>query len=89
MSASNIAQCEKDAQNRGGKARYCIVIVNTTQQAILTSLDNRDLRRKVFESSIHRADGTGKYSTYDIVVEIAKLRAARLQGSAQSKGDVN
>ena len=75
LSEADIAQCKKDAESRGGKAPYAIVIVNTTQQAPLASLDNRELRRKVFEASVHRADGTGKYNTYPIVVEIAKLRA--------------
>ena len=82
LSEADIAQCKKDAESRGGKAPYCIVIVNTTQQAILTNLENRDLRRKVFEASVHRADGTGEFNTYPLVVEIAKLRAekAKLMG---------
>ncbi len=75
LSQADIAQCRKDAESRGGKAPYCIVITNTTQQAVLASLDNRDLRRRVYEASRHRADGTRQYNTYPIVVEIAKLRA--------------
>lgn len=82
LSEADIAQCKKDAESRGSKAPYCIVIVNTTQQAILTNLENRDLRRRVFEASVHRADGTGEFNTYPLVVEIAKLRAekAKLMG---------
>ncbi len=82
LSEADIAQCKKDAENLGGKAPYAIVIINTTQQPLLTSLDNRDLRRKVFEASLHRADGTNTHNTYPIVVEIAKLRAeqAKLMG---------
>ena len=79
LSEADIAQCAKDAENLGKKAPYAIVIVNTTQQAILTSLDNRELRKKVFEASVHRADGTGKYNTYPIVCEIAKLRAEQAE----------
>ena len=75
LTEADIAQCEKDAESRGGKAPYAIVIVNTTQQPLLASLDNRELRRQVFEASVHRADGTGQYNTFPIVVEIAKLRA--------------
>ena len=76
LSEADIAQCAKDAESRGGKAPYAIVIVNTTQQAPLASLDNRELRKKVYEASIHRADGTNpKYNTFPIVCEIAKLRA--------------
>ena len=79
LSDADIAQCQKDAESRGGKAPYAIVIVNTTQQAPLASLDNRELRKKVYEASIHRADGTGKYNTFPLVVEIAKLRAEKAE----------
>ena len=77
LTDADIEQCKKDAESRGGKAPYAIVIVNTTQQPLLTSLDNRELRRKVYEASIHRSDGTGDYNTYSIVSEIAKLRAEK------------
>ncbi len=79
LSEADIAQCAKDAESRGKKAPYAIVIVNTTQQAPLASLDNRELRKKVYEASIHRADGTSKYNTFPIVVEIAKLRAEQAE----------
>ena len=75
LSEADIAQCQKDAEGRGGKAPYAIVIVNTTQQPILASLDNRDLRKRVYEASIHRADGTNKHNTFALASEIAKLRA--------------
>ena len=78
LSDADIAQCKKDAESRGSKSEYCIVIINTTQQPILASLQNRDLRRKVFEASIHRADATNpKYNTFNIVTELAKLRAEK------------
>ena len=79
LSEADIAQCAKDAESRGGKAPYAIVIVNTTQQAPLASLDNRELRKRVFEAAVHRADGTGKYNTFPLVVEIAKLRAEQAE----------
>lgn len=79
LSDADIEQCKKDAESRGGKAPYAIVIANTTQQALLASLDNRDLRRQVYEASVHRTDGTGKHNTYAIVCEIAKLRAEQAE----------
>lgn len=80
LSDADIAQCKKDAESLGNKAPYCIVIVNTTQQAILTNLQNRELRRKVYMASIHRADDTDpKFNTFPIVTEIAKLRAEKGQ----------
>ena len=79
LNNADIEQCKKDAESRGGKAPYAIVIVNTTQQPLLASLDNRDLRRQVYEASIHRSDGTGKINTYPLVCEIAKLRAEQAE----------
>ena len=80
LSEADLAQCRKDADSRGGKAAYAIVIVNTTQQAILASLDNRKLRKRVYEASIHRADGTKKeHNTFALACEIAKLRAEQAE----------
>ena len=78
LSEADISQCKKDAESRGSKSPYCIVIINTTQQPILTNLQNRELRRKVYMASIHRADGTNPdFNTFPIVTEIAKLRAEK------------
>ncbi len=79
LSEADIAQCQKDAESRGGKSPYAIVIINTTQQPLLSSLDNRELRKRVFEASIHRADGTNKHNTFPLVCEIAKLRAEQAE----------
>lgn len=77
LSEGDVAQCRKDAQSLGAKAPYCIVIANTTQQPLLASLRNRDLRRRLYEASLHRADGTGEYNTFPIVAELARLRAEK------------
>ena len=78
LSEADIAQCKKDAEMRGSKKPYCIVIINTTQQPILASLQSRELRKKVFMASIHRADGTNpEFNTFPIVTELAKLRAEK------------
>lgn len=79
LSEGAIAQCRKDAESRGGKAPYCIVITNTTQQPILANLENRRLRERVYNASIHRTDGTGEYNTFPVIVEITKLRAEKAQ----------
>lgn len=79
LSETDIAQCKKDAEGRSGKAPYCIVITNTTQQPILASLENRALRERVYNASIHRTDGTGTYNTFPFIVEIARLRAEKAE----------
>ncbi len=79
LSDADIAQCKKDAESRGGKAPYCVVIINTTQQPILASLARTaTFAAGVYEASIHRADATNpEFNTFPIVTEIAKLRAEK------------
>lgn len=48
---STLAQAAKDA----GKEGYLITLVNTTRQPILTSLNKRSLRQRVWETSANRA----------------------------------
>ncbi len=81
LSEADIAQCQKDAQSLGGKAPYCIVILNTTQQPCLSSLSNRETRRRVFMASVNRANGQGNaaYDTRSIVSQIVSLRAEKAQ----------
>lgn len=77
LSESQIKQLSADAQSHGNKAPYYIVITNTTQQPILASLQNRALREKVFNASIHRSDETAEHNLFPLVTELANLRARK------------
>lgn len=77
LSDAQKAQCKADAESAGGKAPYYIVVTNTTQQSILASLDNRALRERVYNASIHRTDETSSFNTWGIVTELSKLRAQK------------
>ncbi|WP_407264252.1 M3 family metallopeptidase [Tenacibaculum maritimum] len=57
---------------------YEIQLINTTQQPILQSLENRTLRKQLFEKSIHRTD-TGAYDTRELVKKMVLLRAKKAQ----------
>lgn len=71
---ASLAAAAEDA----GKEGYMITLVNTTRQPILSSLDNRALRRKTWETSAHRAADTNG----PLLVRMAELRAdkAKLLG---------
>ncbi len=72
---------ENIKKSKKEKDSYKIALLNTTQQPLLQSLEDRGARKKLFESSIHRADGK-KHNTEDILLEMALLRAekARILG---------
>ncbi|MGB6137717.1 MAG: M3 family metallopeptidase, partial [Shewanella sp.] len=77
------------AAKAAGKTGYMITLVNTTTQPLLSSLKNRDLRQKLWETSAYRAMDTNS----PINIKIAGLRAekAKLLGyptwAAYSLGD--
>ncbi|OAD45019.1 M3 family metallopeptidase [Polaribacter atrinae] len=71
LSDEKIASIEKDGT-------YEIQLINTTQQPSLQTLENRDVRKKLFEKSIHRTDA-GEYDTSDLVLKMALLRAQKAQ----------
>ena len=86
LSDDAIAGARAEAQTRGHRDGYLIPLVLPTRQPTLTRLRNRELRRRVFEASVHRAaDGDGTTpTTSTLAVRIARVRAerARLLGFA-------
>lgn len=63
----------KSAAEGADKEGYMISLVNTTRQPILTSLENRELRKKIWEKSATRAmDVNGP-----IILELTHLRAEK------------
>ncbi len=69
---------ESQIENLKDGDGYKISITNTTQQPLLQSFSNRELREKIFNSSLHRTD-KGANSTLAIISEIAELRAEKAQ----------
>ncbi|WKE64067.1 M3 family metallopeptidase [Gallaecimonas kandeliae] len=61
------------AAKAAGKEGYLISLVNTTRQPILGSLENRELRQKIWETSAHRAMG----SNGPVILKEAELRAEK------------
>lgn len=76
LSAAQITAAANAAKERGHEGKYLLSITNTTRQPILTSLNNRDLRQRVWEASANRAQ-SGENSNTDIVSRLAQLRAER------------
>ena len=60
-----------------GESGYAIRLVNTTQQPVMASLNNRDARKKVFEASMNRCSNSDKYDTRALITELAQVRAKK------------
>ncbi|MCL1090482.1 M3 family metallopeptidase [Shewanella profunda] len=61
------------AAKAAGKTGYLINLVNTTRQPILSSLNNRELRQRVWEASAHRSVITNG----PLIVKMAQIRAKK------------
>ncbi|TDQ23828.1 M3 family metallopeptidase [Tenacibaculum caenipelagi] len=58
------------------EGKYEVQLINTTQQPLLQTLENREVRKELFEKSIHRT-GAGEYDTSDLVKKMVFLRAKK------------
>ncbi len=63
----------KSAAEAAGKTGYMITLVNTTRQPVLGSLENRELRKKVWEASAYRLQDANS----PIVKKLVSLRAEK------------
>ena len=77
LSDAQIAAAASTAADRGLDGQYVIALQNTTQQPMLSSLDNRDTRKALFEKSWNRTVGGGANDTRGLVKTIATLRAQK------------
>jgi peptidyl-dipeptidase Dcp len=83
LPAAQIAAAADAATARGLAGKWLIALQNTTMQPALSLLQDRALRRRIFEASIARAIGDGSDNTH-VIAQIVRLRAerARLLGYA-------
>ncbi|MBW3139638.1 M3 family metallopeptidase [Ferrimonas balearica] len=66
----------KAAAEKAGKEGYLLTLTNTTRQSALSSLDNRELRQRLWEASAFRAT-SGEADNQAVLIEIAQLRAEK------------
>lgn len=76
LTESEITSAANDAKAAGHEGKYLINITNTTRQPVLASLENRELRQRIWEASANRGL-TGENETASLVARLAQLRAER------------
>lgn len=72
------------AESRGLVGKYVIPLLNTTQQPLMSALENRALRERMLRTSMSRGSNGSEFDNRELVSRIAQLRAehARLLGFA-------
>lgn len=93
LSEGDIAAAAQDAAARKLDGKWLLALQNTTQQPVLASLKDRDLRAKILDASETRTEHNDENDTRKTIQRLAQLRAqkARLLGfdtyAAYSLGD--
>ena len=77
LSPDDVASAAAAAEASGATGKYLLTLVLPTPQPALAKLKNRDVRRRLFEGSVHRGFRGNANSTLEIAAEIAALRAER------------
>lgn len=72
-----ITAAENEAEARDMPGRFVIPLLNTSGQPPLASLQIRDLRQRILETSISRGSRGGEYDNRETLTEVLRLRAER------------
>ena len=76
MSEAEITAAAEGAKARGQEGKYVIEVTNTTRQPVLSVLENRELRKKVWEASAYRGT-TGETDNRPLVARLTQIRAEK------------
>ena len=84
MAADDVASAAEAARAAGHDGKYLLTLIQPSNQPALASLENRDVRRRLYEASISRGSSGGSVDVLDLVKSMVALRAekARLLGFA-------
>ena len=82
LNDGEIAAAAQDAKSRGLDGKWVIPLQNTTQQPLLVSLADRDVRKQLFDNSWTRTEKGDDNDTRATITRMAELRAeqAKLLG---------
>jgi peptidyl-dipeptidase Dcp len=77
LSENEIAAAAAAAKERGHEGKWLIGMVNFTGNPVLDSLTNRDLRKKIMEASLLKANRANENDNKPVLLKMVKLRAER------------
>ncbi len=78
LSDGQIAAAAALAADRGHDGHYMLTVSNTTGVPIISQLDNRDVRERIYRASVDR-NQSGENSTLPLIQEVITLRNRRAQ----------
>jgi len=77
LSDNEIAAAAAAAKDRGHDGKWLIGMVNFTGNPVLDSLTNRELRKKIMQASLLKANRPNENDNKPVLLQMVKLRAER------------
>ncbi|HHX81537.1 MAG TPA: M3 family metallopeptidase, partial [Pseudomonadaceae bacterium] len=77
LSDAEIQSLADEAEARGLSGQYVLPLLNTSGQPLLPSLDNRELRERVYRASLARGTRGNEFDNREILARTARLRAEK------------
>ena len=79
LTADDIAGAAEAARAAGHDGQFLLTLVQPGNQPALAALENRDVRRRLFEASVARGSNGGSLDVLDLARTMAALRAEKAQ----------
>jgi peptidyl-dipeptidase Dcp len=79
MADAQIESAAAEAADRGMDGKYVLTLQNYSSQPQLSSLVDRDVRRRLMEASLARGSRGNEFDNREIVASVMRLRAERAQ----------
>ena len=77
LSENEVASAAAAAKDRGHEGKWLIGMVNFSGNPVLDSLTNRELRQKIMQESLVKANRANENDNKPIILKVVKLRAER------------
>ncbi len=72
-----IEAAARAAESRDLAGKFVLPLLNTSDQPALASLQNRQLRQRIMETSLSRGSRGGDFDNREVLTEVLRLRAQR------------
>ena len=77
LPADDVASAAEAARTAGHGGKYLLTLIQPSNQPALAALENRDVRRRLYEASIGRGSDGSALDVLDLVKDLVRLRAEK------------
>jgi peptidyl-dipeptidase Dcp len=77
LPADDIASAAEAARTAGHDGEFLLTLIQPSNQPAMAALENRNVRRRLFEASTGRGSGGGSLDVLELVTSMARLRAEK------------